>query len=115
MYPAAPIEKAMREKSFTATTQFFWNQTADRANIVIPAASLMEKKGTVSPAFGEELVRGEVMPPIAGAVTAEKFLSMLAKEMGAELGAPRSRRAARSGPPPPSGMAGGMGRIRLRR
>jgi NADH-quinone oxidoreductase subunit G len=98
VYPAAPIEKAMREKRFTATTQFFWNQTADRANVVIPAASLMEKKGTVAPSFGEELVRNEVMPPLAGAVTAEKFLSMLAKEMGAELGAPAkpARRTDRS-------------------
>ncbi len=98
VYPAAPIEKAMREKRFTATTQFFWTQTADRANVVIPAASLMEKKGTVAPAFGEELVRDEVMPPIAGAVTAEKFLSMLAKEMGAELGIPAkpARRTDRS-------------------
>jgi NADH-quinone oxidoreductase subunit G len=98
VFPAAPIEKAMREKRFTATTQFFWNQTADRANVVIPAASLMEKKGTVAPAFGEELVRTEFMPPLAGAVTAEKFLSMLAKEMGAELGAPAkpARRTDRS-------------------
>jgi len=98
VYPAAPIEKAMREKRFTATTQFFWTQTADRANVVIPAASLMEKKGTVAPAFGEELVRAEFMPPIAGAVTAEKFLSMLAKEMGAELGIPAkpARRTDRS-------------------
>lgn len=86
VYPAAPIEKAMREKRFTVTTQFFWNQTADRANVVIPAASLMEKRGTVSPAFGEDLVREEVMPPIAGAVTAGDFLTLLAKEMGAELG-----------------------------
>ena len=98
VYPAAPIEKAMREKRFTATTQFFWNQTADRANIVIPAASLMEKKGTVAPAFGEDLERAEFMTPLAGAVTAEKFLSMLAKEMGAELGAPAkpARRTERS-------------------
>ena len=87
VYPAAPIEKAMRERRFTVTTQFFWNQTAERANIVIPAASLMEKKGTVAPAFGEDLVREDFMPPLAGAVTAEKFLSMLASEMGAELGA----------------------------
>ncbi len=104
VYPAAPIEKAMREKRFTATTQFFWTQTADRANVVIPAASLMEKKGTVAPAFGEELVRDEFMPPIAGAVTAERFLSMLAKEMGAELGIPAkpARRTDRSA----AGVAG---------
>ena len=106
VYPAAPIEKAMREKRFTVTTQYFWNQTADRANIVIPAASLMEKRGTVSPAFGEDLVRDEVMPPIAGAVTAEKFLSMLAREMGSELGsaAKPARRTERSGEA--GGMAG---------
>ena len=106
VYPAAPIEKAMRERRFTVTTQYFWNQTADRANIVIPAASLMEKKGTVSPAFGEDLVRDEVMPPLAGAVTAERFLSMLAREMGAELesAAKPARRTERSGDA--GGMAG---------
>ena len=106
VYPAAPIEKAMREKRFTVTTQYFWNQTADRANIVIPAASLMEKKGTVSPALGEDLVRDSVMPPLAGAVTAERFLSMLAAEMGAALGSAvkPERRTARSGEG--DGMAG---------
>ncbi|MDD4857120.1 MAG: molybdopterin dinucleotide binding domain-containing protein [Candidatus Krumholzibacteria bacterium] len=95
VYPAAPVERAMRERRFTVTTQFFWNQTADRANVVIPAASLMEKKGTVSPAFGEDLVRDEVMPPLAGAVTAGNFLLMLAKEMGAEL-APVAKPARRT-------------------
>lgn len=85
VYPAATIEKAMREKRFTVATQLFWSQTAERANIVIPAASLMEKPGTVSPAFGEDLVRTEVVPPIAGCVTDAQFLTMLAKEMGHEL------------------------------
>jgi anaerobic selenocysteine-containing dehydrogenase len=84
-YPAGPIEKAMREKRFTVTTQVFWNQTAERANIVIPAATLMEKPGTVSPAFGEDLVRAEAMKPLAGCVTDGDFLQMLAREMGSEL------------------------------
>jgi anaerobic selenocysteine-containing dehydrogenase len=88
VYPAAPIEKAMRERRFTVTTQFFWNQTAERANVVMPAASLMEKRGTVSPAFGEDLVRRDVMAPIGGAVAAGDFLAMLAKEMGVELVSP---------------------------
>jgi NADH-quinone oxidoreductase subunit G len=99
VYPASPIEKTMREKRFTVTTQFFWNQTAERANVVIPAASLMEKKGTVSPAFGEDLVRDDVMPPLAGAVTAERFLTMLASEMGSDLGpAPRPARRTERAP-----------------
>ncbi len=93
-YPAAPIEKAMREKKFTVTTQLFWNQTAERANVVIPAAALMEKRGTVSPAFGEDLVRVDVMPPISGSVTDAFFLTAVAREMGGELGSettPRRR------------------------
>ena len=93
-YPASPVEKAMREKKFTVTTQLFWNQTAERANVVIPAASLMEKRGTVSPAFGEDIVRTNVIPALAGAVTDEKFLIALAKEMGVDIApeaAPRRR------------------------
>jgi len=89
-YPAAPIEKAMRDKRFTVTTQLFWNQTAARANVVIPAASLMEKAGTVSPAFGEDLARGAGHPAVGGAVTDGAFLMMLAGEMGAEL-APQAK------------------------
>jgi NADH-quinone oxidoreductase subunit G len=85
-YPAAPIEKAMREKAFAVTTQLFWNQTAERSNVIIPGATLMEKRGTVSPAFGEDLVRVDVMQPIAGAVSDAYFLTALAREMGGELG-----------------------------
>lgn len=96
-YPAAPIEKAMREKRFTVTTQMFWNQTAERANIVIPAASLMEKPGTVSPAFGEDLVRTDAPKPIAGCITDGEFLHMLAREMGSDLSAAApARRTARA-------------------
>ncbi len=84
-YPAAPVEKALREKKFTVTTQFFWNQTAARANVVIPAAGLIEKKGTVSPAFGEDLVRDDVLPPPGGTVTDAEFLVALAKKMGVDL------------------------------
>lgn len=84
-YPAAPVEKALREKKFTVTTQFFWNQTAARANVVVPAAGLIEKKGTVSPAFGEDLVREDILPPPGGTVTDAEFLTALAKKMGGDL------------------------------
>lgn len=85
VYPAAPVEKALREKKFTVTTQLFWNQTASRANVVLPAAGLIEKKGTVSPAFGEDIVREDTVSPIGGTCTDAEFLTALAKEMGTEL------------------------------
>jgi anaerobic selenocysteine-containing dehydrogenase len=88
-FPAAPIEKALREKKFTVTTQLFWNQTASRANVVVPAASLVEKKGTVWPAFGETLSRDGLLGAPGGTLTDADFLRVLAKEMKAELGEAR--------------------------
>jgi predicted molibdopterin-dependent oxidoreductase YjgC len=87
-FPAAPVEKALREKKFTVTTQIFWNQTASRANVVIPAAALVEKPGTVWPAFGESLQRDGKLGAPGGTVSDAEFLIMLAKEMGIELAKP---------------------------
>lgn len=86
--PAAPVEKALREKKFTVTTQLFWNQTASRANVVIPAAALVEKEGTVWPAFGEDLKRDGRLESPGGTLSDADFLKRLAKEMGTELGEP---------------------------
>ena len=87
-FPAAPVEKALREKKFTVTTQLFWNQTASRANVVIPAAALVEKEGTVWPEFGEELKRDGRLGSPGGTISDADFLKRLAKEMGVELGEP---------------------------
>ncbi|MCK4538160.1 MAG: molybdopterin-dependent oxidoreductase [Candidatus Krumholzibacteria bacterium] len=84
-YPAGPIENALREKKFTVASQMFFGQTASRANVVIPAACLMEKKGTVSPSFGEDLVREDVIDPPGGVLTDGEFLVALAREMGSDL------------------------------
>jgi NADH-quinone oxidoreductase subunit G len=85
VYPAAPVEKALREKKFTVSTQLFWGQTAARSNVVIPAAGLMEKRGTVLPAFDEELVRRETIEPPGGTISDGEFLLALAREMGVDL------------------------------
>lgn len=84
-FPAAQVEKAMRESAFTVATQLFWSRTAERANIVIPAAALMEKRGTVSPSVDEDLVREETIDPPGGAVAEGTFLADLAAEMGVPL------------------------------
>jgi NADH-quinone oxidoreductase subunit G len=102
VYPADTVEDALREKKFTVSTQLFWGQTAARANVVIPAAGLIEKKGTVSPAFGDMLVRDKTIPPPGGTVTDEEFLVKLAREMGFELSP-----ASAAGEPPRRGKSCG--------
>jgi predicted molibdopterin-dependent oxidoreductase YjgC len=88
-FPAGPVEKALREKKFTLTTQMFWNKTAARSNVVIPAASLIEKEGTVCLNFHEDLVREDVVPPPGGAVTDMEFVMALAEDMGEKLSPPQ--------------------------
>jgi predicted molibdopterin-dependent oxidoreductase YjgC len=97
-FPAAPVEKALREKKFTVTTQLFWNQTASRANVVIPASALVEKRGTVWPAVDEELSRNGLLGGPGGTVSDGEFLMALAREMGKELDKPQA-------PPQPSRSA----------
>jgi anaerobic selenocysteine-containing dehydrogenase len=97
-FPAAQVEKAVRESTFIVATQLFRGQTAERANVVVPAAGLVEKRGTVSPTVGEEIVREKTIDPPGGAVSDERFLIDVAAEMGVSLAAgPAQRRTARSG------------------
>ena len=97
VYPASPIEKALRDNKFTVATQLFRGQTAERANVVIPAAALVEKKGTVQPSFDEEIERADVIDPIGGTVSDERFLLDLARKMGVDLEAGKAEsKASRS-------------------
>lgn len=84
-FPAASVENALRDSKFTVATQLFRGPAASGANVVIPAAALIEKTGTVSPSFDEDIVRETTIEPIAGAVSDASFLVDLAKEMGSRL------------------------------
>ncbi len=86
-YPAPEVEKAIREDTFTLATQIFRGTTAERANVVIPVASLSEKKGTVCPEFDRNIVRDEedIIEPPGGVFTEAEFLEALSAEMGREL------------------------------
>jgi len=86
-YPAPAVEKAIREDTFTLATQMFRGTTAERANVVIPAASLSEKEGTVRPEFGKEIVRdaSSILTPPGGVFTDGEFLEALSSEMGREV------------------------------
>ncbi len=98
VFPAAPLKKALRESKFTVATQLFSGTAAAGANVVIPAETLVEKKGTVSPSFEEDIVRNETIVPLAGTVSDGQFLTDLAKEMGVGLAAASvERKTARTG------------------
>ncbi len=86
-YPAPGVEKALREDTFTLATQLFRNTTAARANVVIPAASLIEKTGTVFPEFDRKIERKEedIINPPGGVFTDGEFLEALSREMGQPL------------------------------
>lgn len=86
-YPAPAVEKSIREDTFTLATQIFRGTTAERANVVIPAASLSEKKGTVYPEFDKKIARGEdnIIDPPGGVFTDAEFMEALSEEMGSEL------------------------------
>jgi anaerobic selenocysteine-containing dehydrogenase len=97
-FPAAPVENALRDSKFTVATQLFRGPAASGANVAIPAAALVEKKGTVSPSFDEDIVRENTIDPIAGTVTDAQFLTDLANEMGTKLtAAPVERKTGRAG------------------
>jgi len=99
-YPAPVVEKALRDDTFTLATQLFRNTTAARANVVIPAASLIEKTGTVFPEFGRKIERkeGDIIDPPGGVFTDGEFLEALSKEMGRPLSLePNSVEIKRSG------------------
>jgi anaerobic selenocysteine-containing dehydrogenase len=97
-FPAPQVEKAVRESAFIAATQLFRGQTAERANVVVPAATLVEKRGTVCPRIGEEIFRERTIDPPGGVVSDERFLIDVAAAMGFSLSAgPAKLRTARSG------------------
>ena len=85
VFPATPVEKALRDSKFTVATQLFRGAAASGANVVIPAVTLVEKKGTVSPSFGEDIVREDTITPLAGTVSDGQFLADLSNEMGVKL------------------------------
>ncbi len=71
--------------AFVAVQDLFLTETARRADVVLPAASAYEKNGTVTNVCGDvqRLTRG---PKTMGAKSDLEIISLLAKEMRADLG-----------------------------
>ena len=70
---------------FVVVQDLFLTETAKRADVVLPAASAYEKNGTLTNVCGDvqKLTRG---PKTMGAKTDLEIVTLLAKEMRADLG-----------------------------
>jgi NADH-quinone oxidoreductase subunit G len=72
------------EKAFVVVQDLFMTETAHRADVILPAASVYEKEGTVTNVCGEvqKLTRG---PKTMGTKPDFEIITLLAKEMRADL------------------------------
>jgi NADH-quinone oxidoreductase subunit G len=84
---ANPLEATTLESAnaFVVVQDLFLTETAQRANVVLPAASAYEKSGTVTNTCGE-VQRLKAGPKVMGAKTDLEILSLIARHMGLDLG-----------------------------
>src|SRR5581483_2116667 len=84
---ANPLKSATlaASKAFVVVQDMFLTETAQRADVVFPAASAYEKSGTVTNVCGE-VQRLKAGPKFMGAKPDLEIMGLLAKEMGANLG-----------------------------
>jgi len=84
---ANPLKSATlaATKAFVVVQDMFVTETAQRADVIFPAASAYEKSGTVTNVCGE-VQRLKAGPKFMGAKPDLEIMGLLAKEMGANLG-----------------------------
>jgi len=84
---ANPLENAALASSnaFVVVQDLFMTETAQGANVVLPAASAYEKSGTVTNVCGE-VQRLKAAVKVMGAKTDLEIFGLIAKEMGLHLG-----------------------------
>jgi NADH-quinone oxidoreductase subunit G len=77
--------KLASESAFVVVHEMFLTETAQRADVIFPAASAYEKNGTVTNVCGE-VQRLKSAIKFMGAKTDLEIIGLLAKEMGADIG-----------------------------
>ena len=84
---ANPLRSAQlaSQKAFVVVNEMFLTETAQRADVVFPAASAYEKNGTVTNVCGE-VQRLKAGPKFMGAKPDLEIIGLIAKEMGANIG-----------------------------
>jgi NADH-quinone oxidoreductase subunit G len=73
------------QKAFVVVQDLFLTETANRADVVFPAASAYEKTGTVTNVCGE-VQRLKQAIRVTGTKTDLEIIGLLAKELGANIG-----------------------------
>lgn len=73
------------QKAFVVVQDLFLTETANRADVVFPAASAYEKTGTVTNVCGE-VQRLKQAIKVTGTKTDLEIIGLLAKELGANIG-----------------------------
>jgi NADH-quinone oxidoreductase subunit G len=84
---ANPLKNAAlaSQKAFVVAQDLFLTETAQRADIVLPAASAYEKNGTVTNVCGE-VQKLKHAVKVMGTKTDLEIMGLIAKEMGLNLG-----------------------------
>ena len=84
---ANPLESAslQSQNAFVVVQDLFLTETAQRADVVLPAASAYEKSGTVTNTCGE-VQRLKAGPKVMGAKSDLEIFGLIARHMGLNLG-----------------------------
>jgi NADH-quinone oxidoreductase subunit G len=84
---ANPLKRAAlaSSKAFVVVQDLFMTETAERADVVLPAASAYEKSGTVTNVCGE-VQRLKPAAKVMGAKTDLEIFGLITKELGLNLG-----------------------------
>jgi NADH-quinone oxidoreductase subunit G len=77
--------KLASEKAFVVVNEMFLTETAERADVIFPAASAYEKNGTVTNVCGE-VQRLKAGLQVMGSKPDLEIIGLVAKEMGVNIG-----------------------------
>ncbi|MDQ1473664.1 MAG: assimilatory nitrate reductase catalytic subunit [Bryobacterales bacterium] len=79
---AGHVQRRLDALDFLAVSDFFLSETAERADVVLPAAQWAEEEGTMTNLEGRVILRQRATAPPAGVRTDLEMLSELAKRLG---------------------------------
>jgi assimilatory nitrate reductase catalytic subunit len=79
---ASHVEDRLRRLDFLMVSDFFLSETAELADVVLPAAQWAEEEGTMTNLEGRVILRQRAMVPPEGVSTDLEILAALAEKLG---------------------------------